>query len=154
MMLRHFRISSVIRWLLVVAGCVVLETAQPAFGADSESPLPVEEARSSETVIYPGENSRKLGDPETLSPRGGGPGWLTGVIALGMAGTGAWLLWRKRAASLPKGVSRKIQIEETRPIGNRQYLVLATCEGKRLLLGVTANQIDLLTELEAEKGET
>jgi flagellar protein FliO/FliZ len=41
----------------------------------------------------------------------------------------------------------KLQIEETRSLGNRQYLVVAVYEGQKLLLGVTPGQIQLLTPL-------
>ena len=48
-----------------------------------------------------------------------------------------------------KGV-RKLQIEETRMVGARQYLVVAEYEGRRMLLGVSPGRIDYLSALELD----
>ena len=44
---------------------------------------------------------------------------------------------------------RKLAIDETRSLGSRQYLVVASYEGKKLLLGVCPGRIDLLTPLDS-----
>lgn len=150
----RFRLSSVTRWLLVVAGCVVLETTQPAFAAADDSPDPAETQEvSDESIIYPrGPGSREAETPGR--PASDGFGWLTSVLALSMAGAGVWLLWRKKQNAVPRAGGRKIQIEETRPMGNRQYLIVARCEGRRFLLGVTPGRIDVVSPLDpAEDGE-
>jgi flagellar protein FliO/FliZ len=40
-------------------------------------------------------------------------------------------------------------IDETKSLGSRQYLVVASYEGRKLLLGVCPGRIDLLTPLDA-----
>jgi hypothetical protein len=45
---------------------------------------------------------------------------------------------------------RKLQIEETRMLGHRQYLVVAEYEGRRMLLGVCPGRIDYLCPLDGE----
>ena len=49
---------------------------------------------------------------------------------------------------------RKLEISETRMLGNRQFLVVAEYEGKRMLIGVCPGRIDYLCNLgEAEPDE-
>ncbi len=81
------------------------------------------------------------------APDGLGPITVVGVILLG--GAGAWLLVRGRKIQLPGRVVRRLNIDETRSLGSRQYLVVASYEGKKLLLGVCPGRIDLLTPLDA-----
>ncbi|MFH1499687.1 MAG: flagellar biosynthetic protein FliO, partial [Verrucomicrobiota bacterium] len=67
-----------------------------------------------------------------------------------LAAGGGWLLLKRRGAPLRRLATgrRLIDIEETRSVGGRQYLVVARCEGRRLLLGVTAGRIQLLSPLD------
>ena len=53
-------------------------------------------------------------------------------------------LTRKGAA-----LDRKLQILETRPLGNRQYLLVVGYEDSRMLLGVTPGKIDYLCPLDS-----
>lgn len=76
-----------------------------------------------------------------------GMGSLTLVGAFILAGIGGWLLLRGRRISLPGRSARMLAIDETRSLGSRQYLVVASYEGKKLLLGVCPGRIDLLTDL-------
>ena len=81
-----------------------------------------------------------------------GMGSLTLVGALLLAGLGGWLLLRGRKISFPGRSARKLEIDETRSLGSRQYLVVASYEGKKLLLGVCPGRIDLLTPLDGSVG--
>lgn len=45
-----------------------------------------------------------------------------------------------------KGV-RKLSVAETRMLGNRQFLVVAEYEGRKMLLGVCPGRIELLSDL-------
>jgi flagellar protein FliO/FliZ len=80
------------------------------------------------------------------SDPGMGPVTLVGALLLACAG--GWLLLRGRKISLPARSARKLAIDETRSLGSRQYLVVASYEGKKLLLGVCPGRIDLLTPLD------
>lgn len=144
------RISGVLRRLLMVIGCVVLATAQPmsTFAASAaESP------RAPDTVIFPKGSPEAPAVPATRPDSGSG-GNLVLALAFLLALGGAWLLFKRRTGGvggfLANRAERKLQIAETRSLGNRQYLVVAEYEGKKLLLGVTPGQIQLLTELPAD----
>jgi len=145
-------LSGALRRLLVVIGCVVLATAQPmsifAESAADKPPAP-------ETVLYPqGSATAPIAVPTPRADSGYGSSLLL-VVALLLAAGGVWLLLRRRAGSgfLAGRSAHKLQIEETRSLGNRQYLVVAVYEDKKLLLGVTPGQIQLLTPLSAGEGK-
>jgi flagellar biogenesis protein FliO len=64
-------------------------------------------------------------------------------------GTGALGGWRMGTRG-PK----KLQVEETRALGQRQFLAVVEYEGKRLLLGVSPGRIDYLCPLEGGDEDT
>ncbi len=142
-----FPITSVTRWLLVVFGCAVLAMAQPM---SSTKPEPV--SRDAATLIYPKDSADRpapLTPPPTSSL---GP--VLALCAVFACIGGAWLLFQKRSGSLlaNRGV-RKLQIEETRPLGNRQHLIVADYAGQKFLIGVTPGQIQFLTHLDPTEQE-
>jgi flagellar protein FliO/FliZ len=145
--------TDALRRLPMVIGCVVLATAQPmsAF-AEPAAPAP-----APDTVIYP----KGSPEPETDAPRaasrssGTGSTWL--AVAMLIALAGGWLVIKRRAAGgaglLGNRSNHKLQIDETRSLGNRQYLVVASYEGRKFLLGVTTGQIQMLTPLDDKTPE-
>ena len=135
--------SSVNRWLLVVVGCVVLETAQPMKAAE---PAP---ARSADTLLYPGGSA--AGSTSETPARAGGAGasWIFAALVGG--GAAAWWFWRRRGLGPVARRPGSLAIEETRPLGNRQFLVVASCDGRRFLLGVAPGGIQMLAPLEAKE---
>jgi flagellar protein FliO/FliZ len=151
-MLQTKNFSDVLRRLLVVIGCVVLATAQPmsAFAGEAKDPQ-----RSPETVIYPKTAEQKAAETTVLKPESGPSGSAYLVVVLLLAGAGAWLLWKRRVGVSPFGghSSKKLVVEETKSLGNRQYLVVASYEGKKFLLGVTAEKIEMLSHLPEEGGQ-
>ena len=102
------------------------------------------------TVLYPGGG----GAPESFSHAGGASayGWAATAF-IGAAAAGAiWLWWRRRlgeAGPTARG-ERKLAIAETRPLGNRQYLVVADYGGRKFRLGVCPGRIDLLAPLDRD----
>jgi flagellar protein FliO/FliZ len=157
-------LSSVTRWLLVVVGCVVLETAQPTKAADEAPPAPAPEvpvqavqpeadavARTGETLLIPGGTNQRPVDGDRGQKNFSS--WLV-LLALCAGGAG-WWWWRRRTGQpLTRGVrERQIQIEESRPLGNRQYLVVASVGPKKFLLGITPGSIQMLTPLESAQEE-
>jgi len=50
-------------------------------------------------------------------------------------------------------VARKLEISETRMLGNRQFLVVAQYEGKKMLIGVCPGRIDYLCNLGGGEGD-
>jgi len=141
--------TSVTRWLLVVIGCAVLATAQPMSStpAPAAPETPDTGKRSGETIIYP----KNAAEPVKTATAGNSDTSrsLIVVVALLLAAGGAWLLLQRRKAGPVGGRGRKLQIDETRPLGNRQYLVVADYDGKKFLLGVAPGQIQMLTPLES-----
>ena len=73
-------------------------------------------------------------DSPAAAAHGYGAATLIGFALL--AGAGGWLLLRGRKLQLPSRATRRLVIDETRSLGSRQYLVVASYEGKKLLLGV------------------
>jgi flagellar protein FliO/FliZ len=134
----------------MVIGCVVLAATLPmsALAGDAADKPP-----APDTVLYPqGSAAAPVAAPATRNDSGYGARTLL-VVALLLAAGGVWVLLRRRAGPgfLVGRVVHKLQIEETRSLGNRQYLVVAVYEDKKLLLGVTPGQIQLLTPLSAEE---
>ncbi len=148
-------ITSVTRWLLVVIGCVVLATAQPMSSASTpESASPAGDLPG-QTIIYP----KNTADPSkpAMAPERDSSRSLVMLVALMLAAGGVWLIVQRRKAGPGAGRGgRRLQIDETRSLGNRQYLVVADYDGKKFLLGVTPGRIEMLTSLEniaAKAGE-
>jgi flagellar protein FliO/FliZ len=145
-------ITSVTRWLLVVIGCVVLATAQPMSAASGEPPAPVEPL-SGQTIIYP-KNTAETAKPGEAREHDSSRSLIL-LFALMLAAGGVWMLVQRRKAGPSGGRSvRKLQIDETRPLGNRQYLVVADYDGKKFLLGVAPGRIQMLTSLDDSEAKT
>lgn len=97
-------------------------------------------------VIFPANGSAAA--KAAASPAGGSS---TNSLTLGaaalFAGAGAWLYWRNRRAPHATRGGQALAIEETRSLGNRQFLVVASYKEKKFLLGVCQGRIDLLAPL-------
>jgi len=71
---------------------------------------------------------------------------LTVAVVLALLGGAAWALKRTntmRRARLP------IVVETAVPLGERRSLVVVSVEGRRLLLGLTPQNVSLVTELKS-----
>lgn len=144
------RLTSVTRWLQVVVGCAILEMAQPTNAAEPVAPVngPV----SAGQIIYPKDAPERPAPPSTTEPDGLGRPVATLLVLL-LLGAGVWVFVQRRSGGVAGGArGRKLQVEETRPLGNRQYLVVASYEGQKFLLGVTPGQIQLLSPLDGGRG--
>ncbi len=79
------------------------------------------------------------------------PDWVRGLVAaavvVALAGACAWLLRRGKLGPLGRRRARLVTAETVAMLGERRSLVIATVEGRRLLLGVTPAQISLVAEL-------
>lgn len=74
------------------------------------------------------------------------------MLAVAAAAAGGWLLWRQRqGGGSAAGAARKLSIAESRPLGNRQHLLVVDYDGRKFLLGVCPGRIELLTPLESGK---
>jgi flagellar protein FliO/FliZ len=126
-----------------------LADATPA-SADNPAPSVVLHGRTADTLLIPG-GSRPLSSLEGNSS-GGGSSWFV-LLVLCAAGATWWWWWRRRSTGLGSTGLRQIRIEESRPLGNRQYLVIAAIGQKKFLLGVTPGSIQMLTPLEKAESE-
>lgn len=102
-------------------------------------------ATEADKVIYPGATAQSA--PSTPGLAGGST--LSIVAILLLLAAGGWILWRCRGKVLPGRDTPQLAIAETRSLGNRQYLVVASYEGRKFLLGVCPGRIDLLAPLDA-----
>jgi flagellar protein FliO/FliZ len=133
--------------------------AQPMSAAPDVAPSPekpveksgdktgTEKPASPEQIIYP-KNSPERPSVAPAEKSSSVSNMLVMLAALALAAGGVWvLIQRRQAGPLSARGQRKLQIEETRPLGGRQYLVVASYDGKKFLLGVTPGKINLLTPL-------
>lgn len=72
----------------------------------------------------------------------GALGMILGLILLLYAGSRRGMRW------LPKARGGAIQILETRPLGPKKSLCLVQVRGRELLLGISAERVELLCQLD------
>jgi hypothetical protein len=118
--------------------------------AQEKAPPPVPQGPA---VYTPAPVSPATGNLKALD--GGGTvsilGYVLTVLVLGAAGF--TVLLRGGFFGVSWGASktaRKLHIEESRMVGNRQHLMVAEYDGRRVLLGVSPGRIDFLCGLESE----
>lgn len=132
------------RYLFLLA-CLVLLAMAPLSLVAEEKTAVAPEGLNADTVIYP-----KGGAKGAASSSDSFSGTPLVVLAALLAGAGAWVLFKRRQGDLRfNGASgKKLMVEETKSLGNRQYLVVASYSGRKFLLGVTTDRIELLTHLD------
>lgn len=96
------------------------------------------------TILFPGGTSSA---PSSTAPSGGSLGTVTLLVGVVLAAAGGWFVWRGRHASPLGREVRQLTLSETRSLGNRQFLVVATYENRKFLLGVCPGRIDLIAPL-------
>ena len=122
-----------------VLTCVAFAVAGAARAAAPSAAAP-------DTVIYP------QGSPAAASNHLGksdGPGAAAAVAGLALLAVGGWFWWRYRRGPglLKNRHAQRLAIEETRPLGNRQFLMVVAHDDRRFLLGVCPGRIQNLAEL-------
>ena len=76
------------------------------------------------------------------------------VVVFGLLGGLAWAARRGRLGFFTRQPSH-VRVEATVPLGERRSLMVVAIEGRRLLLGLTPTQVNLVTELtESSPGAT
>lgn len=125
--------------------------AAPASHANFTTEFP--EPKSSETAPaqQPVTATEKLPPARPPTPDFDSLGRMLGYLTFFAALAGGALYFVKFGLPLRKGLSsdRKLQVLETRPLGNKQYLLVVGYEDTRLLLGVTPGKIDYLCPLDS-----
>lgn len=135
-------LNSLLRWAAPALLAVAL--AGPVL---AQAPDPAPEGKSPDAIIRPAAAPRA--DVPAVPATGGGFGAMTFVGALALATGGIWLARRGRLPGAGTRDLRHLSVEETRPLGNRQYLVVAAYDDKRFLIGVCPGRIEFLTSLES-----
>jgi flagellar protein FliO/FliZ len=102
-------------------------------------------------VIYP--RSAAPANAPAENSTGSTRNMVTGLLGIACVAGAGWIYWRNRSmgGSGPGRSVRKLTIAETRPLGNRQHLLVADYDGKKYLLGVCPGRIDLLTALNEDE---
>jgi len=96
------------------------------------------------TVFVP-KSSRTEAPVKTEGPTLNSISLLLGVA---LAGVGGWLVLRNRRHPAIGRDQRALAVDETRSLGNRQYLVVASYAGRKFLIGVCPGRIELLAPLD------
>ena len=69
-------------------------------------------------------------------------------LLIALLGGGSYLMKNGFGFLQPKSKgARKLNVSETRILGNRQFLVVAEYEGRKMLLGVCPGRIELISDL-------
>lgn len=132
----------------VLAVLVLVTSLAPvATLGGSENPAPAQ----ADTVIFPrgsGPAVARFDEPK-------GPSSSSAVLAvsflLALGGVWLWLKRRHPAGWAPGKTTARLNIAETRSLGNRQFLIVASYEDKKYLLGVCPGQVTLLTSLDSSE---
>lgn len=133
----------------LVAGALALFLGAAAFLAPADRAAAAESATPAgpESVIYPKNSPDR---PKAPAPTADDfP--VAGAIAVGLLlVAGGWMVFQRGNFRLkPTGPDgRRLAIEETRPLGGKQFLAVATYGDRKLLLAVCPGKIDLLCRLD------
>jgi flagellar protein FliO/FliZ len=110
-------------------------------------------ARAADTeVIHPRSAAQSGAPADKQSAR---PAWPL-ATARGLCAAAGGVVWfrRRQPGAITSRAAKKLSIAESRPLGNRQHLVVADYAGRKFLLGVCPGRIDMLTALdEAEEDD-
>jgi flagellar protein FliO/FliZ len=149
------RLAVILGACALAVALLVAGGALAALGFDPSSTLPA--ARSpAATTAHLGASSNSQPAPEWVGKTAGG-GALSDLLSLAMNlgivlallyGT-LWLLRRLGPAGLARH-GRSLRVIESASLGQGRSLVVVEAGERRLLLGVTAQQISLVSELPAE----
>jgi len=130
------------RWLGVLTATLVVAVAV----ARAESNATVNPTRDANAVLYP-----HSADPSPVAKAAAAPNsTMTIVLVCLLGGAGGWMLWNRLRARGPAALGgRQLAIAETKSLGNRQFLVVASYQDQKFLLGVCPGRIDLLSHLDS-----
>lgn len=92
-----------------------------------------------------------VAEPAAAAPPPDGADWF-GLLAPVVAVTAlmlALLWWLRRGKTLRGKGNGPLRVVQAVAVGSRERVVVLDAQGRRLLLGVTANRVELIAELRA-----
>ena len=116
-------------------------------------------------VVYPNSSSSENGEGAEgevysgILSEGGSPiGMLVTILGylliLGAMAVAAWYLFKRGVFRKPfSNKEGKLNIAESRMLGNRQYIMVVEYEDNKILLGVGPGKIDYLTSLQGYRND-
>jgi flagellar protein FliO/FliZ len=112
--------------------------------ARAQSNATVNPARDANAVLYP-----HSAEPSPVAKVAAAPnGSMTVILVCLLGAAGGWMLWNRIRTRGPAALGgRQLAIAETKSLGNRQFLVVASYQDQKFLLGVCPGRIDLLSSL-------
>jgi flagellar protein FliO/FliZ len=138
-----------VRFSALSAGAFLLWGGLSVLAQEQAAPVPPPER----AVALAPVSAPVSGTPPGVS--GGGTvsllGYVLTIVVLGAAGV--TVLLRGGFFGVSWGAAktvRKLRIEESRTVGNRQHLVVVEYDGRRVLVGISPGRIDYLCGLDAE----
>ena len=142
---------------LILCGAVTLLLT---IGARAEENKPATSATS--TISHPVQSTSEIIVPTAVTPNSAPVSSGSGVqlaiylcLLVALLGAGSYFLKNGFGVLQPKSKgARKLTVAETRMLGNRQFLVVAEYEGRKMLLGVCPGRIELLSELGSKADES
>ena len=144
--------------LLALVAIYVLPVALPDLIAQSDT---VEASQ----VVYPNSSSSENGEGAEgevysgILSEGGSPiGMVVSILGylliLGAMAVAAWYLFKRGVFRKPfSNKEGKLNIAESRMLGNRQYIMVVEYEDNKILLGVGPGKIDYLTSLQGYRND-
>ena len=144
--------------ILALVAIYVLPVALPDLIAQSDT---VEASQ----VVYPNSSSSENGEGAEgevysgILSEGGSPiGMVVTILGylliLGAMAVAAWYLFKRGVFRKPfSNKEGKLNIAESRMLGNRQYIMVVEYEDNKILLGVGPGKIDYLTSLQGYRND-
>lgn len=144
--------------ILALVAIYVLPVALPDLIAQSDT---VEASQ----VVYPNSSSSENGEGTEgevysgILSEGGSPiGMVVTILGylliLGAMAVAAWYLFKRGVFRKPfSNKEGKLNIAESRMLGNRQYIMVVEYEDNKILLGVGPGKIDYLTSLQGYRND-
>ncbi|MCH6255838.1 flagellar biosynthetic protein FliO [Puniceicoccaceae bacterium K14] len=143
---------------------VFLLLSYSLLGQESQEIPPEEPVPETENVVYPRGDDRSA-DSSDVQPINGmfeDDGSVVGmaitflgylIILVGFL-VAAWFLFKRGVFRKPfSKVEGKLEIKESKMLGNRQFLMVVEYEDNKILLGVGPGKIDYLTSLNTYRDE-
>ena len=108
------------------------------------------------TPVFPGVSTGVVVQAFPAKPASGGTYQLATyfVLLVALLGGGVYVMRNGLGFLQPKPKGpRKLDISETRVLGNRQFLIVAEYESRKMLIGVCPGRIDYLCTLSGAESE-